>query len=337
MSERATAADAAGEGAGRKRLGVIGTFVWDTIHGREPHGAPVEEWGGIAYALSALDAALPQQWDIVPLIKVGHDLADRAREFTATLGHMANDAALIEVPYPNNRVELRYQTNERRAERLSGGLPGWSWLGLKPLLQGLDALYVNFISGWELDLETAKLLRQHFRGPIYCDLHMLVMAVLPNGWRELEPLTHVAEWCACCDLLQVNEDEASAMADEPMALAATALGAGVSSLMVTLAGRGVVYFAAPGFDRLEDLSTPKPLGAATGPVRTELVAQRGGISNGDPTGCGDVWGATNFSRLLAGDNLVDALRAANRAAARNVEHRGATGLARHLRGELITR
>jgi hypothetical protein len=316
---------------------VIGTFVWDTIHGREPHGEPVEEWGGIAYALSALDAALPDDWEIVPLIKVGHDLAGRAREFTATLGHMAHDAALIEVPYPNNRVELRYQTNERRAERLSGGVPGWSWLGLKPLLQGLDALYGNFISGWELELETARLLRQHFRGPIYCDLHMLVMAVRPNGWRELEPLAHVGEWCTCFDFLQVNEDEAGAMADEPMALAATALGAGVSSLMVTLARRGVVYFAAPGFERLADLSSPAPLAAATGPVRTELVAQQGRITDGDPTGCGDVWGATNFSRLLAGDNLVDALRAANRAAARNVEHRGATGLARHLRGELITR
>jgi sugar/nucleoside kinase (ribokinase family) len=42
-----------------------------------------------------------------------------------------------------------------------------------------------------------------------------------------------------------------------------------------------------------------------------------------------------FSRLLHGDTLVDAIGAANRAAARNVAHRGATGLARHLRGEII--
>jgi sugar/nucleoside kinase (ribokinase family) len=47
-----------------------------------------------------------------------------------------------------------------------------------------------------------------------------------------------------------------------------------------------------------------------------------------------VWGATYFSRMLAGDNLADAMRAAHAAAARNVEHRGATGLATHLRGEL---
>jgi hypothetical protein len=32
--------------------------------------------------------------------------------------------------------------------------------------------------------------------------------------------------------------------------------------------------------------------------------------------------------------LTDAIAAANRAASRNVEHRGATGLANHLRGEL---
>lgn len=320
-----------------KRLGVIGTMVWDTIHGRAPHGEPVEEWGGIAYALGALDAALTDEWEIVPLIKVGRDLAGRAREFTATLPRMAGDAALIEVAYPNNRVELRYETTERRAERLSGGVPGWSWLGLKPLLGGLDALYVNFLSGWELDLETARLLRQHFRGPIYCDLHMLVMAVQPTGWRELQPLPNAGDWCACFDFLQVNEDEASAMAPEPMALAATAMAAGVNCLIVTLARRGAVYFAAPGFDRLSDVARPAPLGSALGPVRTELIPQRQALADGDPTGCGDVWGATNFSRLLAGDSLRESLRAAHRAAARNVEYRGATGLSRHLRGEFITR
>ena len=55
---------------------------------------------------------------------------------------------------------------------------------------------------------------------------------------------------------------------------------------------------------------------------------------GDPTGCGDVWGATFFGRLLAGDGLEVAMREANRLAARNVDHRGARGLFRHLSGRL---
>lgn len=328
------------EGAPRKRrLGVIGSFVWDVIYGRTPGSAPVQEWGGITYALGAIDAALPDDWEIVPLMKVGNDLAARAREFIATLRHIAPDAALVEVPYPNNRVELRYYSEERRSEHMSGGVPGWSWIGLKPLLETarLDALYVNLLSGWELDLPTAQLLRQHFAGPIYCDLHMLVMAVQPDGLRVARPLPNVAEWCRCFDIIQVNEDEMAMMAPDPMALAATAFREGVSCLVVTLGKRGAVYFAAPHFDRLADIPRARPpLGAGLGPVRTALVPSEPVPVDGagDPTGCGDVWGATYFSRLVAGDKLLDALHAAQLAAARNVGHRGATGLAHYLRGEL---
>lgn len=321
-----------------KRLGVIGTFVWDTIHGRGI--STVEEWGGITYSLAALDAALDDEWQIVPLIKVGSDLAARAREFTASLAHIAPDAALIEVAQPNNRVEIVYESSERRCEKLTGGLPGWTWLGLKPLLKDIDALYINFLSGWELDLETAQLLRQHFKGPIYCDLHMLVMAVQPEGWRALRPLPNAADWCRCFDLLQMNDEEVTASAPDPMALAATALAHGVRALFVTLGPRGAVYFAAPGFDRLRDLTRAPQLdrgAAGSGPIRTELVNVDALRQEGDPTGCGDVWGATCFSRLLHGDSLRQSIDAAHTAAARNVAHRGATGLTRHLRGEISSR
>jgi hypothetical protein len=319
------------------RIGVIGSFVWDIIYGRDPRSLPVEEWGGITYGLSGLDAALADDWEIVPLIKVGEDLAPRARQFLASLDHSAADASVLEVPFPNNRVELHYYSDERRSEIMSGGVPAWSWLALGPLLESarLDALYINFLSGWELDLETAQLVRQHFSGPIYCDLHMLAWAVQPTGLRTLRPIPNVREWCACFDLLQVNEDEMTMLAPDPMALAATALHAGVRCLVVTLAKRGAVYFAAPDFDRIDDVRRARPLGASVGPVRTALVpTQVVSTETGDPTGCGDVWGATYFSRLLAGDNLGDAILAAHRAAARNVGHRGATGLANHLRGKI---
>jgi hypothetical protein len=319
------------------RVGVIGTFVWDVIHGRHHHSAPVEEWGGITYSLSGLDAALPDDWEIVPIMKVGSDLAQRANQYIRTLKHIAPDAALIEVPYANNRVELRYISDERRTETLSGGVPGWSWIGLKPVLDTakLDALYINFLSGWELDLETATVLRSYFKGPIYCDFHMKVTTVAPSGLRVLEPMPNVGEWCACFDFLQVNEDEMSMMAPDPMALAATAIARGVRCLAVTLGSKGAVYFAGPGFDDIGDLRRERPFGAELGALSTALVpAPVTSQTSGDPTGCGDVWGATYFSRLLAGDNLGVAITAAHRAAARNFQHRGATGLAPFLRGEL---
>lgn len=317
------------------RLGLIGTFVWDTIHGRDPLTPSVEEWGGVTYTLSGLDAALPDDWQIVPLIKVGSDLAARAREFCASLRRVAPGCPLVEVPFPNNRVEIRYVSDARRTERLTGGVPPWTWAELQPLLHGLDALYINLLSGWEVDLGTAQLIRQHFRGPIYCDLHSLVLAIQPDGLRTPRPLPNVREWCACFDIIQANEEEMALMAPDPMALAATALDAGARCLVVTLGARGAAYFAAPDFERLHDLRRPRPLGAAAGPLRTALVPpSMSAPAGGDPTGCGDVWGATYFSRLLAGDKLGDAIVTAHRAAGRNLQHRGATGLAHHLRGEL---
>lgn len=320
------------------RVGVIGSFVWDVIHGRDPRDAPVEEWGGVTYTLGAFEAALPDSWEFVPICKVGSDLAPQARRFLRDFRKLASDAAPVEVPYPNNRVTLFYQSAERRVEKLTGGVPGWSWLGLKPLLADLDALYINLISGFELDLETAQLIRAHFHGPIYCDMHSLLLARQPDGVRTLQPLPNAAAWLRCFDMVQVNEDEMSMMAPDPLALAAMATAEGVKVLNVTLGKRGVVYFAAPGFDRLSDLERGK-LAPSTGAIRTELVPSvpPRDLGDGDPTGCGDVWGATYFSGLLAGDDIRSAMQKASAAAARNVDHRGATGLAQHLRGEISVR
>jgi len=322
----------------KQRVGVIGSFVWDIIHGRDPHDAPVEEWGGITYALGALEAALPESWEIVPIVKVGSDLAPRARDFLGGLRKIAPDAGPIEVPHQNNRVTIHYQSAERRCEHLTGGVPGWSWLGLKPLLADVDALYINLISGFELDLETAQLIRAHFAGPIYCDMHSLLLARHADGMRYLQPLPNAAAWFRCFDIVQVNEDEMSMMAPDPLALAAMATAAGVKALNVTLGPRGVAYVAAPGFERLSDLDR-NALAPSTGAVRTELIpaVPPRDLDGGDPTGCGDVWGATYYSRLLAGDDIRSAMRAAAAAAARNVDHRGATGLAQHLRGELTVK
>ena len=320
-----------------RRLGIIGSMVWDVIHGRNRNAAPVEEWGGITYALSGLDAALDDDWQIVPLIKVGDDLAARANRFVHSLERVAPDAALIAVPYPNNRVEQSYYDDERRSEILTGGVPGWNWLGLKPVLEQakLDALYINFLSGWELDLETVQLIRQHFTGPIYCDLHMLAWAVQPDGLRTLRPIPNVREWCAAFDFLQVNEDEMSMLAPDPLALAATALHEGIQTLVVTLGKKGAVYFAPSDFELLGDCyghASTRP--SAHTPIKSALIPPEEITDDGDPTGCGDVWGATYFSRLLAGDRLNAAILAAHRAAARNVRHRGASGLANHLRGKI---
>jgi len=229
------------------RVGIIGSLVWDLIYGRDPLAPPVEEWGGIAYALAGLDASLPPEWEIVPLIKVGRDLSGQAQDLLRGLSRLAPGGRCVEVTAPNNRVVLHYQSTERRCERMAGGVPGWTWAELGPMVRDLDAIYLNFISGFELCLGTAQALRQGFKGPIYADLHSLFLGMQQDGFRVLRPLPDAPSWFGCFDLLQLNEDEMHQLTPDPLVLAAQALEAGVSMLAVTLGPRGVAYVAAPGW------------------------------------------------------------------------------------------
>jgi len=326
------------------KIGIIGSLVWDLIYGWDPLAPPLEEWGGIAYALAGLEASLQPDWQIVPLIKVGRDLSREAQQLLNGLSRLAPGGRCVEVTAPNNRVVLHYQSTDRRCERMAGGVPGWTWAELGPMVRDLDAIYLNFISGFELCLGTAQALRQGFRGPIYADFHSLFLGMQQDGMRVLQPLPDAADWFGCFDLVQLNEDEMRQLSSDPLTLSAQALAAGVSLLTVTLGPRGVAYVAAPGFDGLADgraggligtsgAQTARPADRPT--ARTALISAPP-IETLDPTGCGDVFGAAAFARLLAGDPVEAALRHATALAARNAGFRGARGLASHLRGELVT-
>jgi pfkB family carbohydrate kinase len=328
------------------RVGVIGSLVWDEIHGRDPAASVVEEWGGIAYALASLDAHLPESWEIVPLIKVGFDKAAAAREFLASLRRLLPGARCVEVPVLNNRVVLHYESAERRCERMAGGVPGWTWAELGPMVRDLDALYVNFLSGFEMCLGTAQALRQGFPGPIYADLHSLLLGMRGDGIRVPQPLPSAPSWFGCFDIIQVNEDEMNQLGPDPLSLAAAMLGVGVTALVVTLGARGAVYVTGAETERRKDGKTEsggsgfiptfrRSVLPSFLPTRTALVPAPSVDAPLDPTGCGDVFGAAVFARLLAGDPIEEAVAAGNRAGARNVTFRGASGLAAHLRGELV--
>jgi hypothetical protein len=292
----------------------------------------VEEWGGIAYALAGLDVSLSPEWEIVPLIKVGRDLSVEAQQLLASMSRLSPGARCVEVTAPNNRVVLHYQSTERRCERMAGGVPGWTWSELGPMVRDLDAIYLNFISGFELCLGTAQALRHGFKGPIYADFHSLFLGMQQDGMRVLRPLPDASDWFGCFDLVQLNEDEMRQLSPDPLSLAAAALGAGVSLLTVTLGPKGLAYVSAPGFDGLRPDVT---LGDNLAAIRSALI-KAPSVETLDPTGCGDVLGAAAFARFLAGDSVEVALRHATALAARNAGFRGASGLTRHLRGELVT-
>ncbi|HEV2149403.1 MAG TPA: carbohydrate kinase family protein [Longimicrobiaceae bacterium] len=315
-----------------RRLGVLGTFVWDRIWTLEDaaRGEPFTSWGGIAYSLAAAAAVRPEGWEVVPVVKVGRDLEAEAREFLAGLPGVAVGASLVGVPEPTNRVELRYTDRDHRGERLTGGVPAWRWEELEPHVAGLDALYINFISGFEMGLADAEALRRTFGGPLYADLHSLFLGCPGAGTRELRTLPEWERWAACFDAVQMNERELGTLpgAGAWPERAERVLAAGPGLVVVTLGAEGAAYARRSGFPP----AWPGARGEADGaPAGTGRVPP-GAPVPGDPTGAGDVWGVTFFCGLLQGLEVEESMRRAHEVAARKMGHRGASGLYAHLAG-----
>ena len=324
-----------------KRLGALGTLVRDTIHLDSSEREPGAGWGGMAYGLEALEVALPEEWEVVPLVRVGADLEAEARAYLMGFRRVRSLAGVQVVPEPTNRVEIHYRRDGSRRERLSGGVPPWPPEEAAARTRELDALYVNFISGFELDPAGAEAIRNAHAGPIYADLHSLFLSVDTEGYRWPQPLAQRDRWLRSFDAIQVNEDEFRLLAageGDPWVLAARKARSLLRLVAVTLGSRGAGAI-------VRETEAAQPLAwrrSATYREGERLVRRfapaRGVAGEGgrpgatDPTGCGDVWGATFFARLLAGDGQRQALNEANRLAGRAATVQGAEGLRRGVSG-----
>lgn len=298
-----------------KRLGVLGTAVLDSIrHPRRP--AAVEALGGITYSLAAFEARPIAGWTLVPVMKVGRDAGEAVDAFLARLSRVGSLEGVRRVDEPNNRVELVYAEGGGRTERLTGGVPGWSLEELRPLAAGCDALYVNLIAGWEVELSTAERLGEVVPGPLYCDLHSLFLDAADGGLRRPRVPEGWREWVRCFDHVQVNREELELLATragaDPWRLARELVGERPRTLFVTLGADGAVWLASGG-------------GGSNGP-RHGRVPLPDPELRADTTGCGDVWGMSCFAGLLEGRDPPAAVERANALARRNAGLTGAEAM-----------
>ncbi|HET7229274.1 MAG TPA: PfkB family carbohydrate kinase [Longimicrobium sp.] len=308
-----------------RRLGIIGTFVWDTVWTLEDQaaGRPLETWGGVSFSVASAAATRGEDWEIVPIAHVGADLFEQVHAYLDTVEGIGSRDGVVAVDHPNNRVELRYTDAANRGETMHGGVPGWTWPELAPHLERLDALYINFLSGWELDLATAQMLPRHFPGFVYADLHSLFLGPpLPDAPRKPRKLPRWDEWLRCFRAVQMNEDEYALLGEPGRFLDQELKHGGLGAVFITRAERGAQFIVAG----------REPGGPGTGHnVAFGEVAAHAAPPGGDPTGCGDVWGAANVCGLLGGLAAEASARRANAVAAAKLGHRGGSGLYQHLR------
>ena len=260
-----------------KRIGVIGSFVWDVIHGRDPR-----RLAGRGMGRHQLRAERSRR-------RAGRRLGDRpahqgrrrsrrtrARSFSRTLARMlAPDARVIEVPYPNNRVELRYSRRraaQRDPHRRRAGMElARAQAGARSRASSTRSTSTSSAAGSSTSRRRSSFASTSaVRSTATCTCS--IWAVQPGGLRTLRPLPNVAEWCS---LLRPSPGERRRDGDD----GARSDGARRDGARARRAkprrharqARRRVLRAVGLRACIADLHRPRPLGASVGPVRTALV------------------------------------------------------------------
>ena len=291
---------------------------------------------------AAWTPSLPPDWEIVPLIKVGRDLAPRGgRAALRGSGALAPGGAFHRgaraqqpggAPLPVGRAALRADGGRRARLDLARAGPD----GAGPRRASTSTLSPGSSCASAPRRRCGR--ASGARSTPTCTASF--SACSRTGCGCCGPCPTPPSWFGCFDLVQVNEDEMRQLSPDPLRISAQALGAGVSLLAVTLGPRGAAYVAAPGFDGWSGAGRRSP-GRQPCACPYRAHPRSAAWTTLDPTGCGDVFGAAALPGSWPAMRSRLALREANRLAARNARFRGASGLSRmpsaRRAGDAVTR
>jgi sugar/nucleoside kinase (ribokinase family) len=291
---------------------VLGHLVLDEIHSYD--GNVYRTPGGITFPLTALSALTGFGDRLLPLFPYGKD----ASEVMQAIG---TDFPAIDATHcwmvdeGTTRVRLFHVSASQYNTQLVRSLGPIPPDRIEPVLAIADLVYLNMMTGQDISLETAALLRGSGR-LVYIDLHMIAYRVHADGRREPAPAEDWKQWVNAGDVLQCNEREFEALIPASSEDARVRMLFDVAAprlFVLTRAEAGADLYSAPG----EVLHVP-----ALPPQR--IV---------DPTGCGDAFGSTLALGLARGARLAEAAGNAARAAsfvAGIPGSRGMAGLRSHM-------
>lgn len=294
------------------KIGVVGTFIRD--HTVPYEGEPYDNIGGIFYSLAFLGALSAEDTVIVPVARIGADLYDDVLQALRPFGRINCDH-LLRSEQPNTRVELRYISANERVEITSERMKPLEWEDVE-VLADADAILVNMITGVDISLSALQKLSAAGRGWLYLDVHSLVYEIDAEGRRRLNRPLDWQSWVACADGVQVNEAEATVLAEIPSKekgvqqfgqLAAREL---AEVCNITAGSRGSHLFW-----------------RENGDVRYAKVAAVTPPRVVDVVGCGDAFAAGFVITYARTRNPLVAAKEANRTAAANCTYRGTSGVA----------
>lgn len=161
-----------------------------------------------------------------------------------------------------------------------------------------EGIFINMITGFDIDISDMELIRKNFNGLIYLDIHSLSRGVTENNIRNFRKIPDAVKWIQFADVIQANENEILTLSEmkNEFEIANEILSCGSKILLITKGENGVRLFTK---DKREIYSQFYPS------VKIETK---------NKIGCGDVFGAAFFYSYLKNKNIKDALLLANTAA-----------------------
>jgi pfkB family carbohydrate kinase len=292
------------------RIGIIGQPCIDEII--QPGRDRVDRaLGGVLYSFAAMERLIreanmgsfvPMSWLSVPDRPILDPLLD-------TFRYMDRNSGLWPMEAQTNRVQLVYRENGDRTEHCSHILLPLTGSEINStLLDSLDGLFVNMISGFDIGIETLEvaLAESKKRPYVHLDIHALVLGALSErnadapfgGGRTPRGVKEWKRWLAIADSVQMNELEARWLADPEIQSERELLQYILLSnqfpklryLIITRAERGATLF---------DFEHEMVFNAVASPIKAI-----------ETTGSGDVFGSAFIFFVLSGSAPEEALQKA---------------------------
>lgn len=165
-------------------------------------------------------------------------------------------------------------------------------------LNKFDGIFINMITGFDINLKQIEEVRKEFNGLIYFDVHTFSRGVRDDMKRNFRRIPAFDKWAKNIDILQVNEEEIQTISDNKneIDIVREMFSYGIEILIVTKAEHGArAYF-------IEENEIKSIFISA---IKVKVL---------NNVGCGDVFGAVFFYNYIRKADIIDSLRAANIAA-----------------------
>ena len=181
---------------------IIGTITQDTI--RFPDGRKRRGYGGILYNILPLAKLAPESIKISPVCNLGSNIYN---EITSCLEDFNNIdlKGITRVKGKNNHVFLDYDKRWDKEEVLKNLVPEIEFSQVLPFLE-CDLLLINFISGFDISLDSIKKIRKKSRSLIFMDVHSLLLGRREDGKRFFRVPPEWEEYLGIADILQISEN-----------------------------------------------------------------------------------------------------------------------------------